>query len=381
MKILILSSNLSNEAGGYSESSFLLRERLERIKKNDVYLFGFWKSKMFRLNYKLVDRINIFSPGFIKIFPFSISYFKKMKIIKPDIIDAQGLWSSSTVFNIFFNFFTSTPYVVTPRGMLERWAMEKSFIKKKIFYLMFEQFHLKNAKCLRATSLMEAKTFLKLGFKNTIVNVPNSIKIPNLKNKSLIKKKTKYRLLFLSRFHPKKGLSELLHAWKFLQDKNLNWELVICGYDEKQYLKKMKYLEKNLKLKRVIWKNFLVGKEKDRIFRSCDLFVLLSYSENFGLAIAEALSYRLPVITTLNTPWKNLNKKKCGWCISLKMSKIVKTLNYAMKLDPKKRFIMGSRGRKWVISDFSDKSIGIKMNTVYKWILNKGPKPKKLVLN
>ena len=56
-------------------------------------------------------------------------------------------------------------------------------------------------------------------------------------------------------------------------------------------------------------------------------------------------------------------------------------MNYAMKLDPKKRFIMGSRGRKWVIRDFSDKSIGKKMNTVYKWILNKGPKPKSLVLN
>ena len=44
MKIVILSSNISNEAGGYSESSFLLRDRLEKIKENDVYLFGFWKS-------------------------------------------------------------------------------------------------------------------------------------------------------------------------------------------------------------------------------------------------------------------------------------------------------------------------------------------------
>ena len=63
------------------------------------------------------------------------------------------------------------------------------------------------------------------------------------------------------------------------------------------------------------------------------------------------------------------------------MKKIVKTLNYAMKLDTKTRFLMGSRGRKWVIKDFSDKSIGIKMNAVYKWILNKGPKPKNLILN
>lgn len=381
MKILILSSNLSNEAGGYSESSFLLRERLEKIKNNDVYLFGFWKSKLLNLDYKLIDKINIFSPGIIKKFPFSISYFNKMKKIQPDIIDAQGLWASSTVFNIFYNIFTSTPYIVTPRGMLEKWAMQRSFIKKQIFYFIFEKLHIKNAKCLRATSLMEAKTFLKLGFKNPIINVPNSIRIPKIKSHSLIKKKLKYRLLFLSRLHPKKGLRELLQAWKLLQDKNLDWELVICGSDEEQYEKKMKNLAKKLKLKRVLWKNFVIGKEKDRIFRSSDLFVLLSYSENFGLAIAEALSYRLPVITTLNTPWKNLNKKKCGWCISLKMKKIVKTLNYAMKLDTKTRFLMGSRGRKWVIKDFSDKSIGIKMNAVYKWILNKGPKPKNLILN
>ena len=162
MKILILSSNLSNESGGYSESSFLLRERLGKIKNNDVYLFGFWKSKMLNLNYKLIDKINIFSPGIINKFPFSLSYFKKMRLIQPDVIDIQGLWASSTVFNIFYNIFTSTPYIVTPRGMLEKWAMERSFIKKKIFYLMFEKFHLNNAKCLRATSLMEAKTFVKL---------------------------------------------------------------------------------------------------------------------------------------------------------------------------------------------------------------------------
>ena len=41
MKIAILSSNISNEAGGYAESSFLLRNRLQKIKGNDAYLFGF----------------------------------------------------------------------------------------------------------------------------------------------------------------------------------------------------------------------------------------------------------------------------------------------------------------------------------------------------
>ena len=77
----------------------------------------------------------------------------------------------------------------------------------------------------------------------------------------------------------------------------------------KSNIKKDERFREKFEIKKSYLENFVVGKEKDRIFRSCDLFVLLSYSENFGLAIAEALSYRLPVITTLNTPWKNLNKK------------------------------------------------------------------------
>ena len=87
MKIIILSSNLSNEAGGYAESSFLLRDRLAKIKGNDVYLLGFWKSEFLKLNYKLTDRINIFHPGFIKKFPFSFTYFKKIFALKPQIVD------------------------------------------------------------------------------------------------------------------------------------------------------------------------------------------------------------------------------------------------------------------------------------------------------
>ena len=156
MKIVILSSNLSNEAGGYAESSFLLRDRLAKIKGNDVYLFGFWKSKFLKLNYKLTDRINIFHPGFINKFPFSFSYFKKLFALKPQIVDIQGLWSSTSIFNLIYYFYTKTPYIVTPRGMLEKWALKQSYIKKNFFYFFVEKYHLKNAVYLRATSDLEA---------------------------------------------------------------------------------------------------------------------------------------------------------------------------------------------------------------------------------
>ena len=377
MKILYLSSNISNEAGGYSESSLLLREKLDMLKNNDAYLFGFWKSKNFRLNYILSDKINIFSDGLISKFPFSFLYLKKMFLFRPNLIDVQGLWSSASLFNLIYNKLRPTPYVVTPRGMLEKWALNQSYFKKLIYYHLIEKYHLKNAACLRATSDMEMNTFKKLGFKNKIINIPNSIKIPKINLKFKIKKKK--RILFLNRIHEKKGISELLNAWKHIHNKYLDWELVICGFDENGYRDKMIKLSNDLKLNRVVWKDFVMGKDKDKLFRSSDLFVLLSHSENFGLSIAEALSFGLPVITTTNTPWKDLEKYKCGWCIDLKMKKIVKTIENAICLNPKKIISMGKRGRAWVVRDFSDQSIAPKLQSAYNWILNKGPKPKNLI--
>ena len=260
MKILILSSNLSNEAGGYAESSFLLRERLSEIKNTEVHLFGFWKSRFLKLNYELNDKISIFLPGIIKKFPFSLNYFRKILKIKPDIIDIQGLWSSSSFFNLLNYFIFKTPYIITPRGMLEKWALTQSYLKKKFFYHLVEKYHLKYASYLRATSELEAKTLKNLGFKN-IIMIPNSIKVPNKIRKKIKKNKIK-KLLFLSRFHPKKGISELLITWKKIQDNYKDWELIICGYDEDNYKKLIKENIRNLKLKRVKVKEFLVGKKK-----------------------------------------------------------------------------------------------------------------------
>ncbi|MEZ5591148.1 MAG: glycosyltransferase [Gammaproteobacteria bacterium] len=49
------------------------------------------------------------------------------------------------------------------------------------------------------------------------------------------------------------------------------------------------------------------------MLESADLFVLPSFSENFGVVIAEALAHGVPVITTRGTPWKGLLQHGCGW--------------------------------------------------------------------
>ena len=98
--------------------------------------------------------------------------------------------------------------------MLEEWALKQSYFKK-IFYILVEKFHLKYASYLRATSDLEALTFKKLGLKNKILNIPNSIKIPNFQSNQ--KKKIKKKITVFKQMQFKKGLVELLNAWKKLK--------------------------------------------------------------------------------------------------------------------------------------------------------------------
>ena len=163
----------------------------------------------------------------------------------------------------------------------------------------------------------------------------------------------------------------MLHAWNKIQNRHPDWELLICGFDEKNYKTTILNKIKILNLQRVFLKDFVTGKEKQKTYYSSDLFILPSHSENFGLSIAEALSYQLPVITTTNTPWKKLKNYKCGWCIKLDEKIIARTLEKAFIMSTKERLSMGKRGRDWMIKDFSEHTIGLRMQSVYKKILKK----------
>ena len=65
--------------------------------------------------------------------------------VKPHIIDIQGLWASSSILNLIYSKLTSTPYIVTPRGMLEKWALKQSYYKKFFFYHLIEKYNLRYA--------------------------------------------------------------------------------------------------------------------------------------------------------------------------------------------------------------------------------------------
>ena len=105
------------------------------------------------------------------------------------------------------------------------------------------------------------------------------------------------------------------------------------------------------------------------------MFVLPTYSENFGLVVAEALACCVPVITTKGTPWAELQQHKCGWWVDNGIEPLARALNEAIKLPQETRQAMGQRGCQLVEQNYSWGKIGKEMLSVYEWVLSGGVPP------
>ena len=100
-----------------------------------------------------------------------------------------------------------------------------------------------------------------------------------------------------------------------------------------------------------------------------------TYSENFGIVVAEALSCGIPVITTKGTPWHDLEQYECGWWIDIGLDPLITALQDATSISDKERQDMGERGRKYV-QRYNWETISQQMLEVYRWILGLESTPK-----
>lgn len=238
--VLFLTSILSPKAGGLSASVPSLAHALSRAGLSDVAVSGLEDP----LNPEAALRWGPVVHVHRVIGPLRFGYSNEMIAslarMQPDIVDVQGLWTYSSLANLGHNRRYGTPYVVTPRGMLDPWARQNSKWKKRIARMWFEDEHLARAVCLRATAEMEADHFRSFGLRNPIAIVPNGIDVPaQLHPRPRFGRR---RLLFLSRLHPKKGLPFLLRAWAEVKPHRPDWELVIAGPDEGGHKAEMQQL-------------------------------------------------------------------------------------------------------------------------------------------
>jgi len=257
------------------------------------------------------------------------------------------------------------PRVVSPRGMLEPWAMQFKRWKKRIAWALYQKHDLNTAALLHATAESERLQLTRLKLHPGVVVAPNGVDLPDESALAAHDPTAKERTaLFLSRIHPKKGLLDLVQAWA--QAPLAGWRLVIAGPDEGGHIAAVQAAVASAGLGSVIhFTGPLAGPAKARAYQEADLFLLPSYSENFGLVIAEALAAGLPVVTTHGTPWAELVESGCGWWIPPGPENLTATLVQATKLTPAERQAMGRRGRNLIASRYTWPAIAGQMKEVY----------------
>lgn len=279
------------------------------------------------------------------------------------------------------------PYIITPRGMLEPWSLEQKRWKKKLALMLYQMNDLQKAACIYTTAEMEAQHIRELGVKAPVAVIPNGIETDGYSCRTSMEG-VKKQILFLSRIHEKKGIELLIEAFNKLRAGSLefrDWSVVIVGNGEAEYIRSLEHRVKNLEMEdciRILPPVF--GEAKMKLYQESALFCLPSYSENFGMVVAEALSCGVPAITTDGTPWQLLNgdcttmgasldmlgdDRRTGWCIDLSVENLANTLREAMSMPFEKLYEMGQRGSRMVNENFNYRSVAWKTKALYERVL------------
>lgn len=283
-----------------------------------------------------------------------------------NIIHLHGLWLPFNHVAVNFAAGSGYPLVISSRGMLEPWAMGYKKFKKTIAWRLYQKKDLTRANLIHATSSQEAENIMRLGLDNPLTIIPNGVDLPERREKKTGCGKNR-RALFLSRIHPKKGVLDLVEAWRRLSPES--WELVIAGPDEGGHKREVeKLIAQNGVGESVFLVDPVKGEAKWDLYRSSDLFILPTRSENFGVVVAEALACEVPVITTRGAPWEELIDWQCGWWIPSGIEPLVDALTQAVSISDPEREAMGRRGRDLVKRNYSWSKVASKMKQAYRWL-------------
>ena len=258
--------------------------------------------------------------------------------------------------------------------MLDRWSLYQGRAKKRLAWLGYQGGDFRRAALLHATAEQELRDIRRLGLTNPVAVIPNGIDFPPAPLPAQARPAGPRRALFLSRLHPKKGVLDLVRAWARLDP--AGWELLITGPDEGGYRHMVEQEISRLQAGSGIRCTGPVDDaDKWALYASAQLFLLPTYSENFGLVVAEALACGVPVITTRGAPWQGLETHGCGWWTDIGEAPLTQALGLALATDGAELGAMGARGREWVLRDFGWPGVAEAFSRAYLWLAGQGPLP------
>lgn len=292
-----------------------------------------------------------------------------------DLVHVHGVFSYSSLPATLCAQRAGAPYIVTPHGILRSWGMQKRRpLLKRLSFHLIERRILRHAALIHYTSEQERLEAEELGVRTLSAIIPLGIALstferlppPGTFRRRYSQMGGRILLLSLSRLDPIKGLDLLLPAFAQVRQAQPDVALVLAGCGAPDYEAWLRARVRKLGLEAdVVFTGFLEAEQKLAALADCDLFVLPSYSESFGMAVVEAMACGKPVVVSDQVAiHREIAEAEAGLVVPCQVEALVEAIA-RLAGDTKVRWRLGGSGRRLARECFSREAMTARLVQVY----------------
>ncbi|MEG3860208.1 hormogonium polysaccharide biosynthesis glycosyltransferase HpsP [Microcoleus sp. herbarium12] len=324
-----------------------------------------------------------------------------------DLAHIHALFSPVTTFAATIARGHKLPYIIRPCGMLDPADLQKKQFLKQVYAAILERPNLAGAAAIHFTSKQEAKISERFGLHSTSkMPVPRDLVIPlgvtadfdrafpvspfltkaggertevlttnfSVANSypDILTNPQIPIILFMSRIERKKGLELLIPALESILADHLKFNFILAGSNpqDADYETQIKVQIKKSSLEEFTTiTGFVSGDLKAEMLRKADLFVLPSYYENFGIAVAEAMAAGVPVVISDRVYiCDDIQQAEAGWVVPLEVGDLANSIKSAL-LNPEERKRRGLNGKEYAEKHYNWEALARQTIEAYQHIL------------
>jgi glycosyltransferase involved in cell wall biosynthesis len=269
------------------------------------------------------------------------------------------------------------PYIVQPHGSMDPYLYRRHPLRKRLYEALVERRSLASAAAVHFTTEEEMRLAQASGLRFQGVVAPLGVEIeqelgaaPEAANAIWPQLTERKVVLFLSRINFKKGMDILARAFGEALRAFSDAHLVIAGPGDGAYSAQVRrWLADEGALDAVTFAGMVRGSSKAALLSRADIFVLPSYSENFGIAIVEAMAAGLPVVISNRVNiWRDIDAASAGIVVNPDIDETAKAI-IALLTNPSEAKEMGARGRRLAHEKFSWRAAGDRIVRMYEQVI------------
>jgi glycosyltransferase involved in cell wall biosynthesis len=253
------------------------------------------------------------------------------------------------------------PYLVSPHGSLQPWALRQKSWKKRPYWALIEHANLKSAAAIHTTADTERTEVLRVLPHPNVVVIPNGMEpVPALDDVQRLPS----QVVFLGRIHPGKGFDVLVPALSRVAREMPSVETIVAGPDDEGEWKRIELeIAKATPRPRIRYMGTLHGPDRFRLLAQSAVFVLPSHRETFGIAVVEAMACGTPVVVSRNTPWEAVEREGAGEWVDNTPEALSAALLRLLR-DPERAARMGDAARR-LAANYDWARVGRQMKDLY----------------